>query len=69
MARTRTIGPVPGVNHPSGFTTNSNEDKYKRDFFAVFVAMGWTKEAEKAVITVGGIDKVKLDPTTNLTEC
>ena len=54
----RTIGPVPGVNHPSGFTTNSNEDKHKRELYATLVAIGWSADAAKAVITVGGIDKV-----------
>ena len=46
------------MNHPSGFTTNTNEDKYKRDLFAVLVAIGWSEAAAKAVITVGEIDRV-----------
>ena len=63
MARTietmaRTIGHVAGVGHASGFTTNSNEDKLKRELFAVLVAIGWSEAAAKAVITVGGIDRV-----------
>ena len=54
----RTIGHVAGVNHPSGFTTNTNEDKLKRKLYAVLVAIGWSEDAAKAVITVGGIDRV-----------
>jgi len=30
----------------------------KRELCAVLVAIGWSKEAAKAVITVGGIDRV-----------
>ena len=54
----RTPGQDAGANHASGFTTNSNEDKYKRELWAVLVAIGWSEAAAKAVITVGGIDRV-----------
>ena len=54
----RTPGQVAGANHASGFTTNWNEDKFKRELWAVLIKIGWSEGAVTAVISVGGIDRV-----------
>ena len=54
MARTVTDRPaesVAGTNHPSGFTSNSNADKYKREVYQVCVAIGCEEDAAKAIVS------------------
>jgi len=53
----RIPGQVAGVNHASGFTTNSNEDKFKRELWSVLVQIGWSEAAATAVLSVGFIEK------------
>ena len=54
----RTISNFAGLNHPSGYTTNINADKWNRELYVVLVAIGWSNAAAEAFITIGGIDKV-----------
>ncbi len=63
----RTPENVPGANHPSGYTTGSNADKYKRELFQVLtVGLLFSEDAAKKVITVGGI--VQVDQLIDLEE-
>ena len=63
----RTPENVAGAGHASGYTTNSNEHKYKRELYQVLTdGLLFSGEAAGKVITLGGI--VQVDQFVDLEE-
>lgn len=58
LTMARTIAPVAGAGHASGYTSNSNKDKLLREMYKVLIALEWTPVAAKAAIENGGLTDI-----------